>query len=46
VGYLFKGVTGTARNVIALEIMEIVRPGREQFAPEQRNPFDDEPPGG
>ena len=46
VGYLFKGATGTARNVIALEIMEIVRQVANGLPSEQPNPFDDESPGG
>jgi hypothetical protein len=46
VGYLFKGAAGTARNVIALEIMEIVRQLANGLPPEQPNPFDDESPGG
>jgi hypothetical protein len=45
-GYLFKGATGTARNVIALEIMEIVRQVANGLPAEQPNPFDDESPGG
>jgi hypothetical protein len=46
VGYLLKGATGTARDVIALEIMEIVRQVASGLPPEQGNPLDDGLPGG
>ena len=46
VGYLFKGATGTARNVIALEIFEIVRQVANGLPPEQSDPFDEDLPGG
>jgi hypothetical protein len=46
VGYLLKGATGTARDVIALEIMEIVRQVASELPPEQGNPLDDGLPGG
>jgi hypothetical protein len=46
VDYLLRGATGTARNVVALEIMEIVRQVANGLPPEQPNPFDDEAPGG
>jgi hypothetical protein len=46
VGYLLKGAAGRARNIIALEIMEIVRQVANGLPPEPPNPFDDEPPGG
>jgi hypothetical protein len=45
VGYLLKGATGTARDVIALEIMEIVRQVASGLPPEQGNPLDDGLPG-
>jgi hypothetical protein len=43
--YLLKGAAGTDRDVVALEVMEIMR----QVGlppPEQRNPLDDGMPGG
>ncbi len=46
VAYLLKGATGTARDVIALEIMEIVRQVANSLPPEQPNPLDDGLPGG
>jgi hypothetical protein len=46
VDYLLRGATGPARNVVALEIMEIVRQVATGLPPEQPNPFDDESPGG
>jgi hypothetical protein len=46
VGYLLKGVTGPARDVIALEIMKIVHRVANGLPPEQRNPLDDGLPGG
>jgi hypothetical protein len=46
VGYLLKGATGAARNIVALEIMEIVRQVASGLPPEQPNPLDDGLPGG
>jgi hypothetical protein len=45
VEYLLRGATVTARNIVALEIMEIVRQVANGLPP-QPNPFDDESPGG
>jgi hypothetical protein len=45
VRYLLNGAAGTDRDVVALEVMEIMR----QVGlppPEQRNPLDDGMPGG
>ena len=44
--YLLKGSTGTARHVIALEIMEILRQVANAPPPGQPDPFDDDAPGG
>jgi hypothetical protein len=44
--YLLKGTTGTARSVIALEIMEILRQVANCLPIGQQDPFDDELPGG
>jgi hypothetical protein len=46
VEYLLRGATMTDRNIVALEIMEIVRQVANGLPPEQPNPFDDESPGG
>jgi hypothetical protein len=46
VRYLFKGADGNNRDVIALEIMEIVRQVAADFPRKQRNPLDDGMPGG
>jgi hypothetical protein len=47
VAYLLKGATGTARDLIALEVMEILRQVANGLAPgQQDDPFDDELPGG
>jgi hypothetical protein len=43
VGYLLKGATGPARNIVALEMVRQVASG---LPPEQRNPLDDGLPGG
>jgi hypothetical protein len=45
-GYLLKDATGPARNVIAQEIMEIVRQVANGLPPGQSNPLDDGMPGG
>jgi hypothetical protein len=39
VGYLLKGITGPARDVIALEIIKIVHQVANGLPPEQRNPW-------
>jgi hypothetical protein len=44
--YLLKGATGHARDVIALEIMEILRQVAHGSPPGQPDPFADELPGG
>ena len=44
--YLLKGTTGTARHVIALEVMEIRRQVANGLPPEQPDPLDDGLPGG
>lgn len=46
VGYLLKGATGPARDIVALEITEIVRQIASGLPPEQPNPLDDGLPGG
>jgi hypothetical protein len=46
VGYLLKGATGPARDIVALEITEIVRQIARGLPPEQPNPLDDGLPGG
>jgi hypothetical protein len=46
VGYLLKDATGSARDGIALEIMEILRQVANGLSPEQGNPLDDGLPGG
>jgi|HubBroStandDraft_6_1064221.scaffolds.fasta_scaffold708754_2 hypothetical protein len=46
VRYLFKGADGNNRDVVALEIMEIVRQVAADFPRKQRNPLDDGMPGG
>ena len=47
VSYLLKDVTGgTARDLIALEIMEIVRRVANGLPAEPSNPLDDGMPGG
>jgi hypothetical protein len=42
--YLLKGTTSTARHIVQLEIMEILRQVANASPPGQ--PFDDELPGG
>ena len=44
--YLLKGTTGTARHVIALEIMETLRQVANGWPPGQPDPLDDGMPGG
>jgi hypothetical protein len=46
VGYLLKGATGPARNIVALEIIKIVHQVANGLPPEQSNPLDDGLPGG
>ena len=46
VAYLLKGATGTARDFIALEVMEILRQVANGLPPEQPDPLDDGLPGG
>ena len=46
VAYLLKGATGTARDFIALEVMEILRQAANGLPPEQPDPLDDGLPGG
>ena len=41
VGYLLKGATGPARDVIALEIIKIVHQVANGLPPEQPDPLDD-----
>ena len=41
-----KGTTGTARDAVALEIMEILRQIANGSPPDQPDPFADELPGG
>ena len=44
--YLLKGTTGTARHVIALEIMETFRQVASGWPPGQPDHLDDDLPGG
>jgi hypothetical protein len=44
--YLLKGTTGTARDAVALEIMEILRQVAHGLPPAQSDPLDDDLPGG
>ena len=44
--YLLKGAAGTNRDVVTLEIMEIMRQVAGGFPREERNPLDDGMPGG
>jgi hypothetical protein len=44
--YLLKGTIGTARHVIALEIMETLRQVANGWPPGQPDPLDDDLPGG
>jgi hypothetical protein len=46
VRYLFEGAAGTDRDVVVLEIMEIMCQVTTGLPPEQRNPLDDDMPGG
>ena len=46
VRYLFEDGAGTDRDVVVLEIMEIMRQVMTGLPPEQRNPLDDGMPGG
>src|ERR1019366_6845314 len=46
VGYLLKGATGPARDVIALEIIKIVHQVANGLPPEQPDPLDDGLSGG
>ena len=46
VGYLLKGTTGTARDRIALEVLEIVRQVANGLPPEASSSLDDGMPGG
>ena len=46
VGYLLKGATGPARDVIALEIIKIVHQVANGLSLEQPNPVDDGLPCG
>jgi hypothetical protein len=46
VGYLLKGASGPARNIVALEIIKIVHQVANGLPPEQNNPLDDGLPGG
>ena len=44
--YLLKGAAGTDRDVVTLEIMEIMRQIAVGFPREERNPLDDGMPSG
>ena len=44
--YLLIGAAGTARDGIALEIMEILRHVAQGSLPDQPDPFADDSPGG
>jgi hypothetical protein len=46
VGYLLKDAVGTARDLIALQVIEIVRQVANGLPPERRNSLDDGFPGG
>jgi len=46
VGYLLRGATGGERGDIVQEIIAIVRNVASGLPPEQRNPLDDDMPGG
>jgi hypothetical protein len=46
VGYLLKGASGPARNIVELEILKIVHQVANGLPPEQPNPLDDGLPGG
>jgi hypothetical protein len=46
VRYLLEGAAGSDRDIVVLEIMEIVREVATGFPQEQRNPPDDGLPGG
>jgi hypothetical protein len=46
VRYLFEGAAGTDRDVVVLEIMEIMRQVATGLPSEQRTPLDDGMPGG
>jgi hypothetical protein len=44
--YLLKGTTGTGRDAVVLEIMEIPRQVAHGLPPAQSDPLDDDLPGG
>ena len=44
--YLLKGTSSTARQVVALEIMEILRQVANSLPPGQLDPLADDLPGG
>jgi hypothetical protein len=46
VEYLLKDTTGPARDVLVLEIMEIVRQVAQGLPPQPSNPLDEGMPGG